>query len=176
MKINAAGSRKTIMTSFSSIRLKTAGLCLTGLFLLMPSAFAADYSSGVTAKVLTKTSVTGNGRKINYPRTDRAEVTAMTVDLAPGAETGWHMHPVPVYAYVISGNLTVELQDGKRFSFSAGDAVIEVVNTWHNGKNIGTEPVQLAVFYLGVEGEPNVIKQVLPEKTASNPDSNKHSH
>ena len=60
--------------------------------------------------MLKKTSVTGNGQKITYPLTDKAEVTAMIVDLPPGAETGWHKHPVPVYAYVISGNLTVELE------------------------------------------------------------------
>jgi len=153
------------MTPFRTLRLRTACLCLVGLFLLVPPAFAADYSSGVTAKVLKKTSVTGNGQKITYPQTDRAEVTAMTVELAPGAETGWHKHPVPVYAYVISGNLSVELEDGKHLSFDAGDAVIEVVNTLHNGKNSGTEPVKLAVFYLGVEGTPTVIKPGPTEKT-----------
>lgn len=146
------------MTPFRTLGLRTACLCLVGLFLLVPPAFAADYNSGVTAKVLKKTSVTGNGRKITYPETDRAEVTAMTVELAPGAETGWHKHPIPVYAYVITGSLSVELEDGTLLSFGAGDAVIEVVNTFHNGKNSGTEPVQLVVFYLGVEGIPIVIK------------------
>lgn len=153
------------MTPYCAQRIRTACLCLIGLFLIVPSAFAADYSSGVTAKVLKKTSVTGNGQKIAYPLTDRAEVTAMTVDLAPGAETGWHKHPVPVYAYVISGNLSVELEDGKQLSFGAGEAVVEVVNALHNGRNRGTEPVKLAVFYLGVEGMPNVIK---PEPAGKN--------
>lgn len=88
----------------------------------------------------------------------------MTVDLAPGAETGWHKHPVPVYAYVVSGNLTVELEGGAVLSFKAGDAIIEVVNTLHNGINGGKEPVRLAVFYLGVEGMPTVIKMKPVEK------------
>ena len=82
----------------------------------------------------------------------------MTVVLAPGAETGWHKHPVPVYAYVVSGTLSVELADGQRLTYPQGDAVIEVVNTLHNGKNNGTEPVKLAVFYLGAEGTANVVK------------------
>lgn len=153
------------MTRFRTFLLRTAWLSLAGLSLLVPAAFAAEYGSGVTSKVLKKTSVTGNGQKISYPRTDRAEVTAMTVELAPGAETGWHKHPVPVYAYVISGRLSVELEDGRQLSFNAGDAVIEVVNTLHNGRNIGTEPVKLAVFYLGVEGLPNVIKPGLTDKS-----------
>ena len=133
---------------------------LVGLFLIIVQpAIAADYSSGVTSKVLSKTAVTGNGQKISYPLTDRAEVTAMTVDLAPGSETGWHKHPVPVYAYVVSGSLSVELEDGKLLSFSAGEAIIEVVNTLHNGRNSGTVPVKLAVFYLGAEGIPNVVRK-----------------
>lgn len=135
-----------------------------GLVLLLSPVFAADYSSGVSAKILKQTSVTGNGQKIAYPLTDHAEVTAMTVDLAPGAETGWHQHPVPVYAYVVAGNLTVELADGTLFSFHAGEAIIEVVNTLHNGKNSGTEPVRLAVFYLGSAGQPNVIKAGEPQR------------
>jgi quercetin dioxygenase-like cupin family protein len=152
------------MTPARTLHLRIACLCLIGLFLFVPQAFSADYGTGVTAKILKKTSVTGNGQKITYPRTDSAEVTAMTVELAPGAETSWHKHTVPVYAYVITGNLSVELADGKSLSFHAGDAVIEVVNTLHNGKNIGTEPAKLVVFYLGVEGTPNVVRPGPTEK------------
>ena len=145
-------------------KISAACLCLLGLFLIATPAFTADYSSGVTAKILKKTSVTSNGQKISYPQTDKAEVTAMTVELAPGAETGWHKHPVPVYAYVISGHLSVELEDGQQLSFTSGEAVIEVVNVLHNGKNKGNEPVKLAVFYLGAEGTANVIKPEKAEK------------
>lgn len=147
------------MTSFNAVKLRTVQICLGLLFFVAHSAISADYNSGVASKVLAKTTLTGNGQKITYPLTDKAEVTAMTVDLAPGAETGWHKHPVPVYAYVVSGSLAVELEDGKRLSFAAGDAIIEVVNTMHNGKNIGDVPVKLAVFYLGAEGTPNVIRE-----------------
>ena len=153
------------MRLFARVNLRIVGLCLTGLLLIVPPAIAADYSSGVTAKVLQKTSVTGNGQKITYPLTDKAEVTAMTVDLAPGAETGWHQHPVPVYAYVVAGNLSVELEDGRQLDFKSGDAIIEVVDTLHNGRNMGAEPVKLAVFYLGAEGTPNVIKPETAEKS-----------
>ena len=141
-----------------TIRSRAVCLGLFGLLLFVPPVSAADYSPGVTAKVLKKTTVTGNGQQITYPQTDRAEVTAMSVELAPGAETGWHQHPIPVYAYVVSGRLTVELADGKKLKFETGDAIVEVVNTMHNGKNLGAEPVKLAVFYLGIVGSPNVIK------------------
>lgn len=141
---------------------------LTCSLLLPFAALAADYNSGVTAKVLQKTGVTNSGQKISYPCTDKAEVTAMAVELAPGAETGWHKHTMPVHAYVLSGTLAVELEDGKTFSFTTGDVIIEVVDTLHNGRNRGTVPVKLAVFYLGVEGSPTVIKGAAPAATGGN--------
>lgn len=122
-------------------------------------AWGDGYNGGVTAKVLQKTTVTSNGQPITYPQTDRAEVTAMTVEFPPGASTGWHKHPVPVYAYVMAGTLSVELEGGTSMTYGANEAVIEVVDTWHNGRNQGTEPVKLAVFYLGSQGTPNVIKR-----------------
>jgi hypothetical protein len=30
----------------------------------------------------------------------------------------------------------------------------EVINTWHNGRNMGPDPVKLVVFYAGVAGQP----------------------
>lgn len=115
------------------------------------------YNSGVTADILTQTMVTANGQKISYPATDKAEVTAMLVELAPGMKTGWHKHPVPVYAYLLSGELMVELEGGKNIHYKTGDAIIEVVNTLHNGVNSGTVPARLVVFYTGIQGQPNVI-------------------
>ncbi len=135
-----------------------AAVCL---FFCSLTVFGEDYNGGVSATVLKRTLVTGNGQKIVYPVTDKAEVTAMKVDIPAGSETGWHRHPVPVYAYVLSGTLDVELEDGQVMTFRGGDAIIEVVDTLHNGRNRGSGTVRLAVFYTGVEGKPNVVKPVL---------------
>lgn len=149
------------MRTISTLTAVMAVFCLTLSF-----SHAADYKSGVFATVLKKSMVTDNGREIVYPCTGRAEVTAMTVDLAVGAETGWHSHPVPVYAYVVSGTLAVELESGRVTTYRSGDAIIEVVNTLHNGRNQGAVPVRLAVFYTGIEGTPNVARPLLPRPAA----------
>lgn len=122
--------------------------------LASPSA----YNAGVASRLLTRTGVTSSGQKIAYPVTDKAEVTALLVDLAPAAETGWHKHPVPVYAFVLSGQLLIEIEGGQTLQFKAGDAIVEMVDTFHNGRNIGIEPVRLVVFYTGIQGEANVIR------------------
>ncbi|MBS1197926.1 MAG: Cupin 2 conserved barrel domain protein [Proteobacteria bacterium] len=119
---------------------------------------AADYDAAVKARLITKAEVTGNGDKIRYPVVNNPEVSALEVEIAPGAETGWHKHPVSVYAYVLAGRLRVEMEGGKSLTFTPGDAIIEVVDAWHNGTNIGCEPVRLAVFYLGGKDVPNVVK------------------
>ncbi len=144
------------MTLLRKARLALISLVFLTL-LFHPVAFSGDYD-GLTVSPVKKTTTTSNGRKIVYPRTDSAEVTVAIVDIPPGEETGWHQHQIPVYAYVLAGDLIVEIEGGKQNFFREGDAIIEVVNTPHNGRNAGKVPVKLVVFYTGIEGRPNTIK------------------
>ncbi|TRZ86783.1 MAG: cupin domain-containing protein [Methanosarcinales archaeon] len=137
-------------------------LCLFFLFCMSSFVSADEYSGGVQARVVLKTKNMSNGQPIAYLKIDNPEVTVMTVELAPAAETGWHTHPVPVYAYVLSGSLTVEVEGNNASIFQAGDAIIEVVNTRHCGKNNGVVPVRLVVFYTGAENLSNVTRTVAP--------------
>jgi quercetin dioxygenase-like cupin family protein len=137
-------------------------LCLLILCVTSSFAGAAEYSGGVQARVVLKAKTTSDGQPISYLTMGSPEVTVMTVEIPPGGETGWHSHPVPVYAYVLSGSLTVEVGDKGRSIFQAGDAIIEVVNTRHCGKNAGVIPVKLVVFYTGAENLPNVTRAGTP--------------
>ncbi|EAT58530.1 cupin domain-containing protein [Chlorobium ferrooxidans] len=128
-------------------------------FMHVGALHAAEYQNVEVKKLLTATKTTTSGEKIRYLKSKNPEVTALTVRIPPGGSTGWHKHPVPVYAYVLEGRLTVALKDGRTFTFNKGDALVEVVNTFHNGTNSGPEPVTLAVFYTGAAGLPNVIKE-----------------
>jgi quercetin dioxygenase-like cupin family protein len=120
-------------------------------------AVADDYASGVKATLIMKTTTTTGNYPAKYLNTERPEITAMNVEIKPGAETGWHSHPVPLYAYVLKGNLTVEVRGENTYHFAAGDAIVEVVNIPHNGKNLSTMPVVLIVFYTGGIGTPNTV-------------------
>jgi quercetin dioxygenase-like cupin family protein len=122
-------------------------------------AAAGDYDSGVIATPILKTTTTTGNYPARYLNTERPEITAMKVEIKPGAETGWHSHPVPLYAYLLAGELTVEIKGGETYRFTAGDAIVEVVNVLHNGKNLGTTPVVLIVFYTGEIGTPNTVKK-----------------
>jgi quercetin dioxygenase-like cupin family protein len=47
----------------------------------------------------------------------------------------------------------VSLADGKKKVIKAGEAIAEVIATPHNGRNVGTTPVKLVVFYAGAAGK-----------------------
>lgn len=143
--------------------MKTLGVVAV-LFLLSlgalppPTASGDEYGGAVAVRQIAKTTVTANGQPIEYPRTDKPEVTAAIVEIPPGAETGWHLHPVPVYAYILSGTLEVRTENGAVHTYRAGDAIIEMVDTPHNGYNRGTVPVKLVGFYTGGVGTPNTVE------------------
>ncbi|MEW6261342.1 MAG: cupin domain-containing protein [Thermodesulfobacteriota bacterium] len=118
------------------------------------------YSSAISATCIQKTQATAAGMPIRYPVTDKAEVTVMLVEIPPGQQTGWHKHPTPVYAYVLAGELEVEPEPPGHSSFyRAGDAIIEMVDVFHNGRNKGDQPCRLVVFYTGIQGQELVIRK-----------------
>ena len=121
------------------------------------SSQPAGYNNGVLANEVLKTKTTWNGLPLQYLKTNKPEVTVAVVEIAPGAETGWHIHKAPVYAYVLEGTIKV-MTENKELTFTKGQAIAEVQNVKHNGKNIGKDTLKLIVFYGGEEGVPNAIK------------------
>ena len=110
-----------------------------------------------------KTDTTSIGQKINYPHVQDAEVTMLKVTILPGGSTGWHKHEFPVFAYVLKGTLTVELENGKAFQFLENSSFSEVFNPFHNGINKGSENVVLMLF-IWAERETVVDSQRLIHK------------
>jgi len=139
--------------SFCEVALiMTLRLTLLALLLGGTVAASAQYPNPIQTQTLLQTATTCEGLPLRYPQ-GPAQITALTVDIAPGAQTGWHHHPMPSVAYLLQGQLQVRLRDGRTQTVKAGEALAEVVDTEHNGTNIGTEPARLVVFYLGVSGQ-----------------------
>ncbi|SMC29331.1 Cupin domain protein [Andreprevotia lacus DSM 23236] len=125
--------------------------------LLASSAFALDPTPSIKATPVLKTTTSWNGAPLVLPQ-GPAEVSGLVIEIAPGAETGWHKHPIPSFAYLLEGELEVALKDGKTKRIKAGEALAEVVDTWHNGHTVGDKPVKLVVFYVGNVGSALTIK------------------
>lgn len=133
---------------FASL-LASVALILT----LADPAPGAEYRDSVKVRPLLDTETTTLGQKLAYPASSQARIVSSIVELAPGAETGRHRHPVPLYGYVLEGAIRVEYEGGQVRTFKAGDAFMEAVNTWHNGKNTGEVPVKLLTVYLSAKGQ-----------------------
>jgi len=113
-------------------------------------------------RTLLRTSTDWAGQEIIFPRPGEAELVAFYIEIAPGGKTGWHRHPVPVFGYILSGSVTVELADGTKRTYRKGDAAAEAVNLLHNGVNEGKTPVKIAVFVAGKKKVPYSIKGKKP--------------
>ena len=122
------------------------------------SLLALDASETIKATPVLKTQDTWYGQEIVYPE-GKAEMTGVVVEMAPGAETGWHMHPVPSVGYVMEGELEVHFKNGDIKQLSAGESAAEAVNVYHNGRNIGDEPVKLLIFYVGTTDQTLTVKE-----------------
>ena len=117
------------------------------------------YPQTITAKPVLKTLTDSAGRKIEYPAPGVPEVSGLIVTIPKGTETGWHIHTVPCFAYMLEGELSVEWADGSKHIVKAGDAFVEVVNLKHNGSNKGTVDAKLVMFVAGIQGMPYTVKQ-----------------
>lgn len=150
-------------------------LCALALLAIATAALRADapeapapnagYSAQVSVTRLLKTQTDAAGRAITYPTDGEAEITAVLVEMQPGAETGWHKHPLPCVGYILEGELHVTLKDGRVNIFKAGQALAEVVELEHNGVNPGPGVARLVMFVLGTKDRAFTIKTPAPEAT-----------
>ena len=103
---------------------------------------------------LLATSKTVMDEPIVYP-SGTPKITTAIINMAPGTETGWHTHGVPLTGLVLEGALTVDYGDKGTKTYTAGQSIAEAINIPHNGRNAGEGPMKLFVVYIGAEGIPN---------------------
>jgi quercetin dioxygenase-like cupin family protein len=103
---------------------------------------------------LVKASSSWDGTALPAYGKGKPEVTVLRVTIPPGARLPIHKHPVINVAVVLSGELTVETEDGKMLHVGAGKGFAEVVDQWHYGRNDGDVPVVIVAFYAGTVGTP----------------------
>ena len=130
-----------------------AGHAIAGRATAQEAAPPPDYP----AVPLLSTGTSIIGETIRYPKTGRAHVTAAIVTLAPGGSTIMHKHGVPLFAYILDGELTVDYgKHGKR-TYLKGQTFMEAMNAPHVGINTGSEPVRLLAVYMGAKHAKDVI-------------------
>jgi quercetin dioxygenase-like cupin family protein len=118
-------------------------------YVVLLLAAAGAVQSAETTPLL-EAGTSWNGGAIHYPE-GVPQVTAVKIRLKNGEATPIHCHPVPLFAYILKGQLRVTTGLGQSRVFKRGEALVEVMDTWHQGKAV-KGPVELVAFYAGVEG------------------------
>jgi quercetin dioxygenase-like cupin family protein len=136
-------------------RAAIAALVAFGLTGLAAPTVADDH--GYPASTLLSTGTSIVGEPIEYPSGAPAHVTASIINIPPGQRTIAHRHGVPLFAYMLQGELTVDYGDKGKRVYRAGEAFMEAMDVEHFGANTGSEPVRILAVYIGADGARNVI-------------------
>jgi quercetin dioxygenase-like cupin family protein len=127
------------------LRSAIAGAVAAGTLLTCGSAHATPAGPGVTARLISQTTI------------GDTDYVVREITVPPGQSTGWHYHDGPVYGYVRQGTLTHFhsdcAQDGR---YRAGQTVREPSgpDEVHLGANLGDTPLVLDVLYVLPHGSP----------------------
>lgn len=135
---------------------------LCALALLSLAALLAAASTRVLAgdrvTTLLETSQTILGQSIAYPTQGAAKVTAVVVAMQPGEETGWHRHDVPMFGYILEGEITVDYGAHGTRVYRQGDAAMGAIDLAHNGRNTGSGVARILAVFMGADGVPDTVK------------------
>jgi quercetin dioxygenase-like cupin family protein len=127
--------------------------CTLSGFALAQQTSPASTAPAVKTEILAKSTSSWDGTPYKTYPAGQPEVTVVKITIPAHTTLKWHTHPMPNAGYVVSGELTVEKQDGTKKHFTAGEVVLETVGTIHRGIT-GDQPVELIVFYPGTPGMP----------------------
>lgn len=126
-----------------------ASAVLFGMASFQATNAAEVYVSKAKAKILHKAPLQGVEGK---------EMVVKHYALPSEYVGGKHMHPGPVFVYVLEGELTIELASETK-TIKAGELYAEEINAAMVGKNLSaTDDLELLVFQVGDIGKPMMLK------------------
>lgn len=131
--------------------------------LLSAALLIAGADRGATREAvssLLSTTQTVLGQPVVYPTEAPAKVTAAVVTMQPGEETGWHRHDVPMFGYILDGEVTVDYGAKGTRVYRRGDAIVEAIDVPHSGRNTGAGEARILSVFMGAEGVPDT--EMLP--------------
>lgn len=137
----------------------TVGLLVIGI-----NAFALTHIDGqvpyedidATPIVITGAPKTTLGQDFKYPA-GQPLIKAFNIDIPVGKKTSLHKHLIPLFVYVVSGDLEVDYGSKGKKTYKAGTSYVEAIDWCHLGKAAGKAPVKIIGVYLG-EQTPDQIK------------------
>lgn len=128
--------------------------CIAVLFLL---AFKHKDASKIEVVTLIETSKSWNGADLPHYPEGKPKITVLKITIPPHAKLNIHKHLVINAGVLTKGELTVIDEQNNTLTLKAGNALVELVDTYHYGENKGDTPAEIIVFYAGTEGLPITV-------------------
>lgn len=130
-------------------------LCCIALFFLL--SCKQNETATIKSVTLIETSKSWNGDDLpKYPE-GKPKITVLKITIPPHSKLNIHKHLVINAGVLTKGALTVVDEQNNTLNLKAGDALVELVNTYHYGENKGNSDAEIIVFYAGTEGLPITV-------------------
>ena len=137
------------------MRFNLCGVCLVVASLANGVSGAdAEVTGHYPAIELLNSAVDVLGRPLSYPKCG-PDIQAVEITMAPGQVGEKHQHLTPLFAYVLSGEISVTYdkvsgsnREGITRTYREGDALMEAVGVSHYGFNATDEPATLLAVYM----------------------------
>lgn len=133
--------------------------CAICLFFVLASSVLAQSADSIQVEVVTRATASWDGSALPTYADGTPEITILRITIPPKARLPLHVHPVINAGVLLRGELTVVKEDGETIHLEEGDAIVELVDKRHYGRNDGEEPAEILVFYVGTEGDPITIRK-----------------
>ena len=129
---------------------------LTLPFTIAAMAWASTSAAPPATSVeqLLDTDVTILGEAFAYPG-GRARITSLRLTVPPGASVPLHLHPVPLFVYILQGEIIVDYGSRGTRTYRKGDAFVEAFEWPHQARNGGKGIVKILTVYAGAAGVEN---------------------
>ena len=144
--------RRRVKDSMKGTALRIATIALVA-WALSTFAMAQTPAHSIKIETLAKSTTSWGGTPYKTYPLGQPQITILKITLPANTTMKWHKHPFPNAGYILSGELTIEKEDGKKKQFVAGQAVTETVDSIHRGIT-GPDPAVLIVFYADTPGLP----------------------
>lgn len=138
--------------------MRKAGAVLKAVMLLVPLAPLTVPDTMADEKEYVPEAKAETLHQAGLPGVDGREVIIKRFTFPGGYVGGKHIHPGPVYVYVLEGEFTMD-SGGETTTYRAGDLYPEPLNQPMQPRNASaSDDLKVLVFQVGEVGKPMMIK------------------
>ena len=124
---------------------------LAGIAVVIAATALATPGSGFKERTVVARGTFAPQFKIKLRDSSRAgDVVVQKFVLAPGGQSGWHLHPGPAVVTIKSGELTLDQADCSSSTYSAGQVAVEPTEDVHRVRNVGATDLEFWVTFLDI--------------------------